>query len=575
MKRSIYFLMIAGISTLLLISCKNNAPKETKLIPKEALAVLTIDPNTLKDKLQDGGISIDTILGKIFEKDTTDIADRKKVEDFRLNAGINWKEKIHFFAFQKKGVDAVDVNIMNVLGSVESEEKLKAYLAANKSFSKNSIQQQKEFSYLLLENNSMLAWNKNYLMVMFYSENLKPTYDTVNMRFIIPEKRSNEKNMLVEMTQLFTQKESASMASVKGFSDMFKTKAEGYIFASTNNLTSLTAMPLQLPKLEEIVKDNYTAATLAFEEGKIIATATTYTNPLLSSILKKYAGPTVNISLIENYPSQNINSIFLASFDPALFGGILKQLEVEGLLNEFLKKTGMSSADFYGSLKGDIAVVVSDLGVGTNEPQNRKDELSLTMKKHVAKMIMNIPIGNQQSFTKVMGKAVERGFVVKNGATYKGGELMNAIGLYMMADNNNLIIASDSLTYQQYIKKSATATINKEARDYFKGKSTAFYIDIANTLNGFSKDSTNGFHGSMLSAKNTIKDILGSSENFSGNSIKSVVEVRMQNEQQNSLVTLMSLFTNIAVDVRAQAKRERENEEKMLPSGIPAVIRAN
>ena len=53
------------------------------------------------------------------------------------------------------------------------------------------------------------------------------------------------------------------------------------------------------------------------------------------------------------------------------------------------------------------------------------------------------------------------------------------------------------------------------------------------------------------------------------------LEINMQNQKQNSLVTLVSLFTNIAVDTRAVARREKEMEEKLFPSGIPTVIRAN
>jgi hypothetical protein len=149
------------------------------------------------------------------------------------------------------------------------------------------------------------------------------------------------------------------------------------------------------------------------------------------------------------------------------------------------------------------------------------------------------------------------------------------MGLYLIANEQQLIIASDSVTYAQYIASTTKTVINKEALNYFKGKSTVLYIDVANTLNGFSKDSTDGFHNSKIAAKNTVKDIMGSSENFSGGSIKAEFEVRMQNEKQNSLVTLMSLFTNIAVDARVQAKREKEMEEKLFPTGVPAVIRAN
>jgi len=565
MKKSIQYLLILVLLTSLLVSCKNNTPKEARLIPKDALAVVTLDAYSLRDKLKADGITIDTILSKIFEKDSTDKKDRKIVDEFRSNAGIDWKEKIHFFAIRKKAADNTDITIMNVLASISDSSKLSSFIKTSDYSSNKNILKEKDFSYLDNKENMLLAWDKEHIVAMFYDHSVKPYYDTVNMKFIVPEKVNSSKEMLAEATRLFTQSEDESIVSVKGFSEMFKTKAEGYVFSSTNNiLGNLTGMPLQLPKLEELVNGNYLAATLSFENGKIMAKSTVFTNPMLSGILAKYAGPTVNLSLLENYPSQNINAIMMASFNPSIFEGTLKQLEVEGLINEFLKKSGISSGDLYGALKGDIAVIVSDIEFNANDPL-----------KKIGKMIMNIPIGKKENFKKLMDKAVEMGTVQKKGDEYRGGDLVKSMGLFMVANDQNFIIASDSTIYSQYISNTKRSVINQEALNYFKGKSTVIYFDVANTLNGFIKDSTSNYYNSMTTAKRTVKDVIGSSDNYSSGSIKSVIELRMQNEKQNSLVTLVSLFTNIAVDVRQQAKREREAEEKMFPSGIPAVIRAN
>ncbi len=565
MKKSIQYLLLLVLLTSTIVSCKNNTPKEARLIPKEALAVVTLDAYSLRDKLKADGITIDTILSKIFEKDSNGKRDRKVIDDLRANAGINWKEKIHFFAIRKKAADNTDITIMNVLASLSDSSKLSSFIKMSDFSTNKNIQKEKDFSYLDNKDNMLLAWDKDHIITMFYNHTVKPYYDTVKMKFIIPEKVNNTKEMLSEATKIFTQSEAESIVSVKGFSEMFKTKAEGYVFSSTNNiLGNLTGMPLQLPKLEELVNGNYLAATLSFENGKIMANSTVFTNPMLSSILAKYAGPTVNLSLLEYYPSQNINAIMMASFNPSIFEGTLKQLEVEGLINEFIKKSGISSSDLYGALKGDIAVIVSDLGFTLNDPEKR-----------IGKMIMNIPVGKKESFKKLMDKAVEMGTVQKKGDEYRSGDLIKTMGLYVAANDQNFILASDSSIYTEYISKTKKSVINQDALNYFKGKSTVIYFDIANTLNNFIKDSTNKYYNSLITAKKTVKDIIGSSENYSSGSIKSVVELRMQNEKQNSLVTLVSLFTNIAVDVRQQAKREREAEEKMFPSGIPAVIRAN
>ena len=574
MKRSLTHVLSIGVFSLILASCSNKAPKESKLIPKEAAYVISIDPGALKNKLQNGGISIDSIWAKGFEKDSTSKEDQQKIADLRNAAGINWNEKIHFFNFLQK--ENKKGNVMNLLFSLSDSAAFKKYMAGLQWEGKKSIEKNKEFDYLNLSNDNILAWNDEHAIVMFYENKIVPYYDSVNMRFVIPEKKDNKKQMLEEISRLFSQNKSESMASVKEFGQLFSEKSEGYLFASSGStLNALSGMPLQLPKLEELLSNNYTTATLSFEEGKIMAKSVTHTNPLLSSILKKYAGPTVNTSLIDQYPSQNINAIVLASFNPQIFGGLLKELEVESLLNQFLAKSGISSAEMYGAIKGDIAVVISDLGMGSNEPDKRKDELALIKKKPIGKMILNIPAGNKDNFTKLMNKIADQGFIRKAGNEYKSAELFGQMGIYLVANEQGIIIASDSLTYTQYKMGGNKSTIKKEALEYFKGKSTVMYVDIANTLNGFLKDSSGGYNNSMSTARNTIKDIVGSSENYKDNKITSLLEINMQNQKQNSLVTLVSLLTNIAVDTRAIAKREKEMEEKLFPSSIPTVIRAN
>jgi len=422
----------------------------------------------------------------------------------------------------------------------------------------------------------MISWNESIAIGSSYQNKIKPIYDTVAMKFIVPEKATNEKEMKAEVYKYFNQKESESLSSVDAFGKMFQSKSDGYAFSSTNRyLSILGSMPLQLPKLEELVKDNYIASTLSFEDGKIVATATTYTNPFLSSILKRYAGPTVNLSLIENYPSENINMIMMASFNPEIFGGVLKQLEVEGLVNNFIERTGFTSQELYKTLKGDIAVVVSDLQMPSKDLKVKNDSTLTFERKPLGKMIFNAPIGDPVAFAKIMNKAVELGYFSKNGSIYSAGKLMSFMGMYMRADDKNLIIASDSLTYVQYISNKNKAVISNDALNMLKGKSAIAYIDITNTIKGFLNNQNGDYKNSLVTAKETFKDLIISTDNFDGNSLKGKFEIRLNNEKQNSLVTLTSLFTDIAVDMRMASKKVSENEEKIFPTGIPGIIRTN
>ena len=564
------FILIISLIT----SCNNPSPNEAKYIPKDASAVLVIDPKNLHDKLEKSGINMDTLINRLFQRNAVDTADRKHFYEIKDDAGINWESKIFFFGLQS--TDQTNASVINLMAGISDATKFESFLKKQSFFVNKSVQKEKGFSYILINNESMISWNESIAIGSSYQNKIKPIYDTVAMKFIVPEKANNEKEMKAEVYKYFNQKESESLSSVDAFGKLFQSKSDGYAFSSTNRyLSILGSMPLQLPKLEELVKDNYIASTLSFEDGKIVATATTYTNPFLSSILKRYAGPTVNLSLIENYPSENINMIMMASFNPEIFGGVLKQLEVEGLVNNFIEKTGFTSQELYKTLKGDIAVVVSDLQMPSKDLKVKNDSTLTFERKPLGKMIFNAPIGDPVAFAKIMNKAVELGYFSKNGSIYSAGKLMSFMGMYMRADDKNLIIASDSLTYVQYISNKNKAVISNDALNMFKGKSAIAYIDITNTIKGFLNNQNGDYKNSLVTAKETFKDLIISSDNFDGNSLKGKFEIRLNNEKQNSLVTLTSLFTDIAVDMRMASKKVSENEEKIFPTGIPGIIRTN
>lgn len=581
MKKLLTLFIPAFVFAVALSSCKSNVPKEAKYIPKDAGVVFALDPEQMKDKLQKGGISIDTLIGRIF-KDGNDPEDKAMFNAVKDSAGINWESKVFLFVQQKVNADKSSSNTFTVLAGLKDAAKFEAQLKSHPKELQGTIVKEKEYSYLSIpQQTTIVAWNADQVTFTVHQHIQKPVFDTATKVYQQPTTPADAEGEVKRLVaRIYTQKVSESMADVKMFTNMFKDKADGYMFSNSNSsLSALSMLPIQPPKLEEFMKDNYATGTLTFEDGKILMKGTAYPNQLVSGILKKYAGPTVDLSMIEHYPSQNINGVMLFAFNPEIFGGVLKQMEVEGLANSFLEKAGLNSADLYKSFKGNIAVVVSDLGIPSAgpDPMNKHNEKTMVEKRSIGKMVMNAPVGDKASFFKIMDLAAGMGYVVKQNNTYKGGALLSMLGVYLQADEKNFVIASDSLTYVNYMAKTSKALINKDALDKFKGKAGAFYFDIAGTINAFTKEpgTVGKYENSALSVKNAFKDVIGTFDNFDGTTVTSTTEVRMQNEKQNSLVTLTSLITDIAVDMRLQAKKEKEAEEKLFPGGVPAIIRTN
>jgi len=157
------------------------------------------------------------------------------------------------------------------MAGISDAAKFEAFLKKLPTLQQKAVEKEKAYSYMLVNSSTMIAWNESNVIGTSYHSKIKPYYDTINMKFIVPEKANTEKEMKAEVAKYFTQKESESLASVEPFGKMFKTKSDGYVFSSTNRyLSVLGSMPLQLPKLEELVKDNYLCSTLSLKMEKLL-----------------------------------------------------------------------------------------------------------------------------------------------------------------------------------------------------------------------------------------------------------------------------------------------------------------
>jgi hypothetical protein len=540
-------LLVTVISVL--ASCGKKTPTEAKYIPKDASGVLVVNPKSLEDKLKSGNLTIDSFVKHLQNgADTMSAKDKKMWEGFK-NSGVSLEDNVYLFFVQKGSMQKGQSTVFNVMATLKDEAKFEKFVKEQDELKDKAITKDKGFSYLTTSYNSSLAWNKDVVIVTMYNKGYTSSYDSLG-NYQMPDESVGKKEQQAEVARYFNLKETETVATVPLFTDMFKEKADGYFFAtSAGSLAALSATPLNLPKLEELLKDNYSASTLNFEDGKIAVKGTAYTNPFLSSILKKYAGPTVNIAALEKYPSQNINGAMLVSFNPEIFNGFLKELEVGGLIDGYLTKVGLTSADIFKSLKGEINVVVSDFTIAEKEmsmPMPDGSTYKHTSTLPTAKMVLTAAIGDKIAFARVMDKAVEAGIAVKTPTGYAKGQLLGYAGLFLAVDDKDFVLASDSATYVAYKAGTGKANVSSDIVAKLKGKSTAAFIDLNSILKASIagvKDETGTKVLTLIN--NTFKNVILTADNFDGKSMKSEFEVNMTNTKQNSLVSTLNMASDI------------------------------
>lgn len=552
-----YFLLAVIAITIMVTSCGKKAPTQAKYIPKDASLVLVFNPATLEAKLKEGKLSYDSIANVFADEFNADSAAKNEWNEFK-ESGINLNDNLYFFQQQKGGSLTNPSSTFCLMASIKDASKFDTYIQTKAKKDNKTISKETNCSYVKLDGNNAVTWNKDVVMLTVYTPSYKASFDSVG-NYVMPNEEENAKQLKEMALSYYSLKEVEQVTSVDVFNNMFKEKADMYMFGGTGStLAMLSATPLNIPKLQELLKDNYSASTLNFDKGKIVATSVSHTNPILSSILKKYAGPTVNTSFMEGFPSQNVNGFILASFNPELFDGLLKELEVKGMLEGVLAQQGLTSADIFKSIKGDINVGMADFTLASKEvsyPMGNGKNYTYTTEVPSAKLIVSAPIADKNAFEKLMNKAAENNLVVKRGEAYVGGDLVKSSGLFILATAKELVIASDSATYAAYTAGGSKSNISSNIVSELKGKSTGGYFNIASILNGLTPTIKDEMGKKVLAAlQATFKEAVFTSDNFNDGKVSSNMYVSMANDKENSAVSIARLIINIYNTIKEQKK---------------------
>lgn len=549
MQRNIFSYCLLLLAISLLAACASKTPKELNLIPNNASVMVSINTGLVQTKLSKAGISADSIVRKLIHIDTTHANLMQQYNDL-LKAGIDWKNSVTIFRTTKVYPNKSFSNFTNVIIGITDSAKLSAYLSKIDYLKGRDIHQEKNYAYIQMDGDGIISWNKQdvILTVQQYTEQPLGLFPDSIMHVNQPDAISKVDELHKEVNRFYNLSSSASLGAIPLVQSLFKTAADGYFYNTTTNaLNTFNTGMLQLPKLADLLNNNITTATFNFDAGQIAANTNFYPNRLMKAILETYKSGKIKTGLIEHYPSKNIDMAMLFSFNPKIIDGILQQLDVAPLVDGFLDKAGIPASAIYEAFTGDVAVVLSDLNLKKNNPS----------KNNWGKLFMNLCIGNTASFHKIMDKTAESGWVVKQNNTYTAGKLMEAMNITLTCDDKNMIITNDTALLKTYKAGNAPIAFNDDILKQMKGGQTFFYGDIDKVIRALNDDSTQ----TNVAIQHTFKDMIIKGEGFDGTASKGTYLIRMQNTQQNSLVSILQLFPYIAEQMQKNRNAKLKNPD--------------
>ncbi len=545
MRFSVLLILITALST----SCKKKVPKQTTHIPKTAVFVASLNSKSLQNKLVKSQVTIGNLLKSLTsDNDSAFDKGRKEWEDLK-NSGIDLEEDIYVSFDQKGGGMAMGKGsgIISVLGTLDDASKLEAYLKKKKPTA--SVQKEKNYTYMI-DGDNMIAWANDLVIAMSYQKSYAGgmQFDSATQSYNLnkPQDVNTTNDLKAEMTAYINREEETSVTSLSEFRDLMQDRSDASMWI--NSASSVENLPIPLPKVKELFANSITAATLNFEDGKVVVNSKSYSSKPLGDLLSKYSGPSLDLGLVEKYPSNAINGFMVAAFDPEFFTGLVNYLEVGGMVDGFLTKfmgTNYTMKELVKVFKGDIALIASDYVPNNGQPS------VLPMK-----VLLNVTVGDKTQLNKVMDKLVAQQLLTKNGNQYMLNPAMRKTGMYVSIDDKYILAGTDSTVIAQYRSQNATAALNKTVLNDLKGKSVGGYIDFEKIMAGVPPDSR--FDSVLVSAKQTFRDMTMYSDAFTGKFTKGYFELRTKSEKENSLTSLVNFMSVAGHSIRQQQARNKE-----------------
>jgi hypothetical protein len=538
------FLHLASTCLLIIAfaACKNSVPQLALYVPKDASFVLTIDPKSIMDKISSSGITIDS-LAKLFSNKTDTYA--LQWDDIK-NSGIDMSEPMYVFSKQANSMQTGSTTSSGVIAKVEDAAKLEAFLKKEK-VGKDVLSGDK-YKYISLGDDFVAGWTDKIFIISSVKggNNAPGTYST-------GEGTLSQQ----QLTALFGQNESASIASADGFKDMLSKKGDIHFY--TNSYSNLSANPmLGMSKLSTLVEGSYTDGAINFDNGKIVASAETHNGKALSDILNKYPSKEIDKSMVTKFPG-NVTGFGIISFNPKVIVDVLHYAGFDVMINNYASQMGFNLNDVVNAFSGDIAFIASNINIKQNTLPDNNGMNAAEKNKYL--LVMRI--GDKAAFDKVMTALVNKNILSKNGDTYQLG-ISGGHDFAIETTGAELVIGSNDDLIKKYESGSGKANLPGNVEKEMDDKSMTIYVDINGIFKNIDLSDSSG-KKALTFAQQTFKDFIATSDKTSNKNVQGNMTLDFVNANENSLASITK-FIAVAHD---EEMNRKQNQASMYMDSMP------
>ncbi len=589
MKKSISKVLLAAVTTAVVLSSCSKTPDESRYIPKTAGVVVDLNAKQLTTKLVTNGITMDKLFDAAQTKDTAN--EMMKAWKDAENSGIDLQS--HFFAsFVFQGQPAENKSYISLTASLKDADKFEGYL--KKNVANFSLKTQNDFKYIWEEKqHAVIGWNKSAVIYISavnpnnlekyapggssapdYPSDEEPVVDSavaVPAALVATEDDAVIKNWVAEVDHLFHLKKDESAGTIEPFAKLLKEDADAGIFVNPEaiyNSGQFTMIPANVKKLME---GSFYTGTVNFENGKIVFNGHSYMGKELAAIYKKYGKKEIDMDMLKKYPSQNVTGFISYAFDFRMIGDIVKATGMDGMVNLMMGKSGLSMDDVLNAFEGQLTYVASDFAITKKESPYFPGEFT---EKPDAKWIFSLKVGNKDAFNKVMTSPMLKEVFTREGDHYTVVNPMAAATMPAMSITEKYVtLGSDSVLLQEYLGGKGHIKLPDGIESKVKGSMIGGYVDLEKVTSVLPEDKVDEDEKVVVKkAKDLLKDVTFVSKADGGDVQHGEAVLTFKNKDQNSLVQLINLGTETVKVMQAKKAKEKAYEDSVYAAPVDTAV---
>jgi hypothetical protein len=331
--------------------------------------------------------------------------------------------------------------------------------------------------------------------------------------------------------RIFNSKRDSLLITDDRFASMMQDNGDIHFWTNAESLSEDNPYlgMLSLLRTEIYFHETVTAATVTFENGKIIAHSRMYSNKEMSELFKKYSGTSFNSDMVQRIPGDNVVGLLAANYKPEGLKEFLKLGGLDGFVNGFLGDYHITLDEVVAATKGDLLVAV-DLSTKKTKVSLGAGMDSLPIDKSSINVLLAMSVNNRAPFQKLID----------------AGEKLNSSGglpisVTFKLNNDFFVAGNDAAAVDEFLKGSSH---NIPFLSKISGHPIGFYLDLKKMMSSTNRDTVEGDF--MTTSAKMWKDLVFTGGEFKDNAVQQDVEINLIDQNTNSLQQLNSYFEKLS-----------------------------